>query len=100
MHTPVATLLGRKTSSALHFLSPSATVADAVRLMNTHHLGSVLILDEGRLVGIFSERDVLTRVIGADREPRATPLADVMTRDPLTVPPTATVEDVMEIIAR
>ncbi len=98
MHTPVATLLGRKTSSALRSLPPSATVADAVRLMNAHRLGSVLVLAEGRLAGIFTERDVLTRVVGMGRDPLATPLAEVMTRDPVTVPPTATVEEVMKII--
>ena len=98
MQTPVTTLLGRKTSSALRSLPPSATVADAVRLMNAHRLGSALVLAEGWLAGIFTERDVLTRVVGMGRDPRTTPLADVMTRNPMTVSPTATVEEVMEII--
>jgi len=98
MNTPVATLLGRKTSSALHTLPPSATVAAAVQMMNQHKLGSILILQGGRLAGIFTERDVLTRVVGADRDPHTTLLDEVMTRQPVTVPPAAAVEEVMEII--
>ncbi len=98
MNTPIATLLGRKTSSVLHALPPSATVADAVQLMNQYKLGSVLVLHGRQLTGIFTERDVLTRVVGADRDPRTTPLEKVMTRQPVTVPPTATVDEVMELI--
>ena len=98
MNTPIATLLGRKTSSALHTLPPSATVAAAVHMMNQHKLGSILILQGDRLAGIFTERDVLTRVVGADRDPHTTLLDEVMTSQPVTVTPTAPVEAVMEII--
>lgn len=98
MNTPVATLLGRKTSSALHTLPPSATVAAAVQMMNQHKLGSILVLNGRRIAGIFTERDVLTRVIGANRDPHATPLDEVMTRQPVTVSPSATVDEVMELI--
>jgi CBS domain-containing protein len=98
MNTPIATLLGRKASSALHSLPPSATVAAAVLLMNQHKLGSVLVLHGRRIAGIFTERDVLTRVIGSGRHPLTTTLEAVMTREPVTVPPTATVDEAMEIV--
>jgi CBS domain-containing protein len=55
-----------------------STVTDAARLMADRHIGAVPIVDEGRLVGIFSERDVLTRVVAARRDPEATLVGDVM----------------------
>ncbi len=55
-----------------------ASVADAARLMTRHQIGAVPVLDNGRLVGIFSERDVLNRVVAAGRNPVATPVGEVM----------------------
>jgi CBS domain-containing protein len=62
-----------------------------------HQVGAVLVVDEGRLAGIFTERDVLRRVVGSGLDPRQAVVSDVMTRDIVTVAPTATVEQVMEI---
>jgi CBS domain-containing protein len=55
-----------------------ATVTDAARLMADRHIGAVPVVDEGRLVGIFSERDVLTRIVAAQRDPEATLVGEVM----------------------
>ena len=64
-------------------LSARATVHDAVRTMLAHRQAGVLVVDgEGRLAGIFTERDVLTRVVGRDLDARTTPLGEVMTRNP------------------
>jgi CBS domain-containing protein len=64
-------------------LSASATVHDAVRTMLAHRQAGVLVVDgEGRLAGIFTERDVLTRVVGRDLDARKTGLSEVMTRNP------------------
>ena len=64
-------------------LSASATVHDAVRTMLARRQAGVLVVDaEGRLAGIFTERDVLTRVVGRDLDARKTPLGEVMTRHP------------------
>jgi len=64
-------------------LPATATVADAAQAMLARRQAGVLIVDaERRLVGIFTERDVLTRVVGARRDPARTPLGDVMTPDP------------------
>ena len=56
----------------------SISVVDAARLMGQHHIGALPVLDHGRLVGIFSERDVLTRVVAVARPPEATHVGDVM----------------------
>src|SRR5437773_7785665 len=64
-------------------LSETATVHEAVQTMLARRQAGVLITDpSGRLTGIFTERDVLTRVVGKDLDARRTPLAGVMTRDP------------------
>jgi CBS domain-containing protein len=73
----------------------TASVADAVRVMNLHKVGSVVVMQNGRLVGIFTERDVLTRVVASGRAPEFTSMVNVMTRDPLTVTPQTTLEEVM-----
>ena len=63
------------------------TVSAAAQLMQQHHIGAVLIMEGERLAGIFTERDALFRVIAAGRDPSATRVADVMTRDPRTISP-------------
>ena len=64
-----------------------ATVVDAARRMRERNVGSVLVVDGMRLVGIFTERDALFRVLAAARDPAATTLGDVMTPQPQTMHP-------------
>jgi CBS domain-containing protein len=71
-------------------------VAQAVAEMNRHRVGSILVMDEGHLVGIFTERDVLKRVVGGGLDPQAVRVADVMTSDLITVSPETTVGEVMD----
>ena len=63
------------------------TVASASRLMKQRRVGAILVLDKGRLAGIFTERDALFRVIAEGRSPDATTLAEVMTPNPRTIDP-------------
>jgi len=58
-----------------------ASVSEVARQMAAHNIGAVPVVDDGRLVGIFSERDILTRVVAADRNPLQTPVAAVMSSD-------------------
>ena len=69
---------------------PDASVADAARLMRRGNVGAILVVDGSRLVGIFTERDALFRVIACGRDPAAVPLREVMTADPVTVAPEET----------
>ncbi len=64
-----------------------ATVSEAARLMKQAKVGAIMIVEDARLVGIFTERDALFRVIAEGRDPATTPVAEAMTRDPRTVPP-------------
>ena len=61
------------------------TVLETVRAMVELNIGAVPVVHNGRLVGIFSERDLMKRVVAEGRDPRSTCLAEVMTDNPLTV---------------
>lgn len=70
--------------------SPETTVSVAAVLMQEGKVGAVLVVEDGRLAGIFTERDAVYRVMAAGRDPITTLLKDVMTPDPLTVAPEET----------
>jgi CBS domain-containing protein len=78
----------------------SQTVLEAVQLMVEHNIGAVPVLHNGKLVGIFSERDLMKRVVGEARDPRSTRLAEIMTEDPLTVSMHEELENCMTIMRR
>lgn len=65
----------------------TTTVVEAARLMKQQNIGALLVLDSSRLIGIFTERDALFRVLAAGRDPNATRLGDVMTAQPQTIGP-------------
>ena len=69
---------------------PETTVSKAAKLMAGKNVGAVMVVDGERLVGIFTERDAVVRVMARGRDARATQLADVMTAPPLTVDPDKT----------
>jgi CBS domain-containing protein len=72
------------------------TVLQAVCAMVERNIGAVPVIHNGKLVGIFSERDLMRRVVAEGRDPRSTCMAEVMTDDPLTV---STQEDVANCMA-
>jgi len=98
MNAPVSALLDRK-GSAVHAVSPSMTIADAVAEMNRHRIGCVLAMEGGKLAGVFTERDVLRRVVGDGIDPKVMRVADVMSTGVITIPPETTVEETMTIFA-
>ena len=63
----------------------SYTVLETVRAMVQRNIGAVPVLHNGQLAGIFSERDLMRRVVAEGRDPRSTCMAEVMTDDPLTI---------------
>jgi signal-transduction protein with cAMP-binding, CBS, and nucleotidyltransferase domain len=64
--------------------SSDALVIDVAKAMTEGQVGALSIIDDEKLVGIFSERDLMTRVVVAGRDPRTTKVSEVMTRDVLT----------------
>lgn len=63
------------------------TVSAAARLMKDRRVGAIAVVQSGRLVGVFTERDALVRVVAEGRDPLRTTLDAVMTRDPITIEP-------------
>src|SRR5579859_5100778 len=74
------------------------TVLEAARYMTDHGVGAVAVLSGERLVGIFSERDLLNRVVVAGLDPATTPLRKAMTLNPVTITPETRMEDCMRIM--
>src|SRR5687767_5452992 len=67
--------------SQVHTISPEATVLEATQIMNQHKIGALVVTEGDRISGIFTERDVLRRVVGNPVPPSEIVVADVMTQD-------------------
>jgi CBS domain-containing protein len=80
-------------------LAPADSARAAANLMAEKNIGAVLVMVEGRIAGIFTERDLAVRVVAAGLDPARTRLADVMTPDPDTIKPTETVRDALNRMA-
>lgn len=78
----------------------SQNVLELALAMVDRNIGAVPVLRDGELVGIFSERDLMRRVVAEGRNPGATLVGEVMTEDPLTVPPTEDLETCMVLMRR
>jgi CBS domain-containing protein len=90
----VRDLLARKGTDVVS-IQPTASVLEAARLMNDRGVGGVVVVDEANaLLGIFTERDILRRVVAAGLPPETTKVADVFTRDIITCTPEMNVEEV------
>ncbi|MCP8883848.1 CBS domain-containing protein [Devosia sp. XJ19-1] len=86
---------------AVHTLSKSGTLADAVALLNAHNIGAVVIVeDKGRIVGILSERDIVRQLGKSPTGALSLSIADCMTKDVVTAERTTTIDDVMERMTR
>ena len=82
---PIRTIMEHKKYLAA---PPAASVSDAAKLMAKKNVGAILVVEDTHLVGIFTERDAVFRVIAHGRDAKTTLLRDVMTADPETLDPT------------
>lgn len=96
---PVGDVLKGKSSPNLLSVASTATVLEAVALMDEKGLGSVLVRDSGgKMVGIFTERDLMRRVVRQGRDPKTTPMSAVMSPDVRQVPATESIVEVLRIM--
>jgi CBS domain-containing protein len=80
-------------------MSPRASVRHACQRMRERRVGAVLVTDrEDRLIGIFTGRDAVCRVLAEGKDPAETTLAEVMTADPCTMPPTSVAIDALRVM--
>ena len=97
MDRPVSALLQGRDREILA-VRPQATVAEAVRIMNEQNIGAVLVTDDDRrLLGIFTERDVLRRVVDGSLDPQETPISEVMTTSVACVRPSTKVHEALVV---
>ena len=93
----VADIISKK-GSMVHSTSPAATVLEATNKMNQHKLGALVVMADGAVVGMFTERDVLRRVVGEQRNPATTTVAEVMTGEVICCAPQTDMDDVSAIM--
>jgi CBS domain-containing protein len=91
----MATIRDLISNRTIHYVQPAQTVFEAASYMVDRNVGAVPVLDSTTLVGIFSERDIMRRVVTEGRDPLTTRIADVMSTDLRTVEPGATSEEAM-----
>ena len=83
---------------AIHSVGPDTSVTECVRLMTAGKFGALIVMDGGRLIGIFTERDALNKVLAGSLDPSNTKVSKVMTKDPYCIGPSTTVGDAMHVI--
>jgi CBS domain-containing protein len=93
----VSQIIGRKGSRVVS-VSRDAPVLEAIRVMAEHHIGAVLVMEGGQLIGIASERDYARKVILQGRSSAETPVAVIMTSPVVCVSPQDTLAECMSIM--
>lgn len=93
----VTAILAEK-GSRVFSVAPDTTVVAAAELMNEHHVGATVVKDGDRLVGMFTERDVLRRVVVERRDPAVTRVGEVMSRDVICATPETTIEEARNVM--
>jgi CBS domain-containing protein len=85
---------------AIHAVGPNTLVTECVRTMTAEKIGALIVMDGEKLIGIFTERDALNKVLAPGLDPRSTKVSEVMTKDPYCMPPTTTVGDAMQVVTK
>ena len=84
----------------VHAVGPDTSVTECVRAMTAERIGALVVMEGGKLTGIFTERDALNKVLATGRDPVRTKVSEVMTREPCCIPPTTTVGEAMALVTR
>lgn len=95
----VRDILAQKKIQHIISVMPTTTVIEALGIMAEKNIGAVVVLENDKLVGIFSERDYARKGIVQGRKAKDTPMSEVMTPKVFTVEPDMTVRDCMEIMS-
>jgi CBS domain-containing protein len=88
----------RAKGSELYSVAPTDFVLRAIEIMADHHLGALLVMNQGTLIGIVSERDYARKVILQNRSSHDTPVSEIMTSPAVTVTPRDTVHHCMQLM--
>jgi CBS domain-containing protein len=91
----MATIRDLLVNRTIHYIQPQQTVLEAAKYMVDCHVGAAPVLDHTTLVGVFSERDIMSKVVTKGRDPQNTRIAEVMSTSLRTLAPDSTCEDAM-----
>jgi CBS domain-containing protein len=94
---PVSSLLHQKGAAVWH-IAPEATVFDAIQLMADKNIGALPVLSQGRLVGIFTERDYTRKIALAGKTSKQTLVKEILSPKVVSVPPDESVEECMRLM--
>ncbi|KMN30542.1 MULTISPECIES: CBS domain-containing protein [Chromobacterium] len=94
----VRQLLDSKPNRALVYVTPDSTVFQALQVMAENDIGAVLVMEEGGIIGIFSERDYARRIVLQGRTSAGTKVRDIMTSRVVYVTPSQTLDDCMALM--
>jgi CBS domain-containing protein len=95
----MSTLVRHVMASDLKTARPDMHAFDAAALMSSYDVGSIPIVDDDGFVGILTDRDLVLRVLAARRQPQETLLGDIVTREPVTISPDATLAEARQLMA-
>ncbi len=95
---PVSELLKKRASAVIYSVSPGDTVLAAIQLLADKGVGAVMVMEDGKLVGMFSERDYTRKIALAGKSSRDTKVADIMTTPVVTVPPSRRTRECMALM--
>jgi CBS domain-containing protein len=96
--TGTVTVLLREKNPDICSIGPNAKVYEAIELMAGRNIGALPVLEDGKLVGMLSERDYTRKVVLRGKSSKETPVGEIMSRSPIVVSPDNTVADCMEIM--
>ncbi len=94
----VADILQKK-GSQVFSVTRDTTVLDAIKLLSEKNIGALPVIEDGKLLGIFSERDYARKIILKGKTSIDTPVKEIMTENPFTVEPSQTLEDCMTVMS-
>lgn len=82
----------------VHSISPESSVYDALEVLEEKNLGALVVVDKGKLIGVFTERDYARKVVLKGRSSKETLVADIMSDRPIYVNPNTSIEDCMQLM--
>ena len=96
---PILELL-KKRDATMWSLAPGDSVFDALQQLANHNVGAMMVMDQGKLLGVFSERDYTRKIALEGRSSRETQVRDIMTAQVLTVGPKSSTDDCMALMSQ
>jgi CBS domain-containing protein len=86
-------------TSNVRACEPRSSVYDAAKLMAKEDVGPIPVVEDGRLVGLVTDRDIVLRVIAEGRDPKSTTVGEIASRDLVTVSPDEDLDDALKLLA-